>query len=118
MRGIPIGKIPLFYHIMIAQQMSESILPMQIHLKILTVFLPIFYNIIFVGKTPPQIRKNRKSPHRMLLFTGGKIEHDYRGLLRVPHPALHSDGIVSADPEHSDPDMTGLGLSKTSFTDR
>ncbi len=54
----------------------------------------------------------------MLLFTGGKIGHDYRGLLRVPHPALHSDGIVSADPEHSDPDMTGLGLSKTSFTDR
>lgn len=53
-----------------------------------------------------------------LLFTGGKIGHDYRGLLRVPHPALHSDGIVSADPEHSDPDMTGLGLSKTSFTDR
>ena len=48
----------------------------------------------------------------------GEIEHDYRGLLRVPYPALHSDGIVSADPEHSDPDMTGLGLSKTSFTDR
>ena len=55
---------------------------------------------------------------KTLLFTGGKIGHDYRGLLRVPHPALHSDGIVSADPEHSDPDMTGLGLSKTSFTDR
>ena len=49
---------------------------------------------------------------------GGEIGHDYRGLLRVPHPALHSDGIVSADPGSLDPDMTGPGLSKTSFTDR
>ena len=48
----------------------------------------------------------------------GEIGHDYRGLLRVPHPALHSDGIVSADPGSLDTDMTGLGLSKTSFTDR
>lgn len=65
-----------------------------------------------------QIKINFDGGDLSLLFTGGKIGHDYRGLLRVPHPALHSDGIVSADPEHSDPDMTGLGLSKTSFTDR
>lgn len=64
------------------------------------------------------ILKCNEDAEEWLLFTGGKIGHDYRGLLRVPHPALHSDGIVSADPEHSDPDMTGLGLSKTSFTDR
>ena len=48
----------------------------------------------------------------------GEIGHDYKGLPRVPHPALHSDGIVSADPGSLDTDMTGPGLSKTSFTDR
>ena len=57
------------------------------------------------------------------LFVGyfsrpGEIGHDYKGLPRVPHPALHSDGIVSADPGSLDTDMTGPGLSKTSFTDR
>ena len=79
------------------------------------------------GRTIPSVQSSQFSPELfpriICLFSGyfsrpGEIEHDYRGLLRVPYPALHSDGIVSADPEHSDPDMTGLGLSKTSFTDR
>lgn len=81
-------------------------------------YMPVFIIVETAVNVQSIAESGTKKGNRALLFTGGKIGHDYRGLLRVPHPALHSDGIVSADPEHSDPDMTGLGLSKTSFTDR
>ena len=81
-------------------------------------FLPV-NNKLFLPSCQSPIWIFSKYCYKTRYFSRpGEIEHDYRGLLRVPYPALHSDGIVSADPEHSDPDMTGLGLSKTSFTDR